>query len=379
MAQRGPNGNKKRAREAVGQETILFAIAWGTFAVVAIALVIGMAMSPTGSTRLATAFIGTDITASIPQTTQTQQRQSSGLQRLEALKRPVPSQPMPAVPGTQGKVPQTELSSLENRLEILRYEIDLLRKDSQRLVKEKAQMAQRIKSLEEQLSSITASVPTMQPGKSAETMLKGAKLSQPLPPKPTKAQKPLQAGDVTVKTTPFVKMSAAELQRLAPQGVDPIVTGALPTPRPKPTAQPAQVQAAKPAPSQAKVEPTKVTKPKTVRIVSANPNANLLPKTKATPNARITRTQFGIEVGQGKSMDEVRKAWKKLKTINPGLFGSLRPIIRVGDAGRKPTNLHLVAGPFGNISNAAVACAQLSAFKVTCRPVPFDGQALALR
>ncbi len=92
-----------------------------------------------------------------------------------------------------------------------------------------------------------------------------------------------------------------------------------------------------------------------------------------------SRTQFGIDLGTGTSMRDIRTRWVALMEKYGALMAGYEPLISVQDAG-KGIELRLVAGPFADANEAAALCAKLRGAGVpTCAPSSYDGQRLALK
>jgi hypothetical protein len=93
-----------------------------------------------------------------------------------------------------------------------------------------------------------------------------------------------------------------------------------------------------------------------------------------------TKTEFGVDLGGGPSIDALRALWTQVKAGNEQLFDGLRPVMSIREAARPGTvELRLLAGPLGNATAAARICAVLAAAGLTCQPAIFDGQRLALK
>ena len=107
------------------------------------------------------------------------------------------------------------------------------------------------------------------------------------------------------------------------------------------------------------------------------------PPTPADPGPTgsvVTKTEFGIDLGGGPSIEALRALWSQVKAGNQQLFEGLRPVMSIREAARPGAfELRLVAGPFGNVTAAARACAVLAASGLACQPAVFDGQRLALK
>jgi hypothetical protein len=93
-----------------------------------------------------------------------------------------------------------------------------------------------------------------------------------------------------------------------------------------------------------------------------------------------TRTDFGVDIGNGPTVAALRNAWSHIKRNHGDLFDGLYPVIAVRD-GAKPgsIDLRLVIGPLGNAAAAARLCGKVANAGMSCQPAIFDGQRLALR
>ncbi len=97
----------------------------------------------------------------------------------------------------------------------------------------------------------------------------------------------------------------------------------------------------------------------------------------ATPSA--TRAEFGVDIGSGSDLDEVRALWNAAKAEHPRLLGGLRPIVAAREDNRGGTDMRLIVGPLTNAGAAAKLCASLGAADVMCSTRPFVGQNLPAR
>lgn len=96
----------------------------------------------------------------------------------------------------------------------------------------------------------------------------------------------------------------------------------------------------------------------------------------AEPTSRIT--EFGIDVGADSSLDNLRKRWSTLRGSHAALLEGLRPLVGVRD-GQKTIELRLILGPLASPGVAARYCTALSVSGVVCQPTPYEGQKLASR
>lgn len=95
--------------------------------------------------------------------------------------------------------------------------------------------------------------------------------------------------------------------------------------------------------------------------------------------SRITRTQFGVDLGAGADLDALRSRWETLKGRHMAALEGLQPLVAVRETASKGIELHLIAGPLANAAAAARLCAALADAGAACQPGPYDGQTLSLR
>jgi SPOR domain len=90
----------------------------------------------------------------------------------------------------------------------------------------------------------------------------------------------------------------------------------------------------------------------------------------------VTRTDFGVDIGSGSDLEEVRFLWNAAKTHHGRLLGNLRPIVvkRQDPAGNP--DYRLVVGPLANAGAAAKLCATLSSADIMCSTRPYQGERL---
>jgi hypothetical protein len=117
--------------------------------------------------------------------------------------------------------------------------------------------------------------------------------------------------------------------------------------------------------------PSSLDEPRPVRVTVVPP---LAPQPEA-PTA-VTRTDFGIDVGSGKNLKEVRFLWNKTKAKHGRLIGKLRPVVSKRQDGAGISEYRLVIGPLANAAAAARLCAELGAADVTCSARPYQGENL---
>jgi len=94
----------------------------------------------------------------------------------------------------------------------------------------------------------------------------------------------------------------------------------------------------------------------------------------------LPRTEFGVDVGSGLTIQALRLRWAALRTAHPQIFQDLEPIISVREIPHSNRiELRLVAGPIAQPGAAAQLCAALARLGLFCQPTIFDGQHLAQR
>lgn len=109
-------------------------------------------------------------------------------------------------------------------------------------------------------------------------------------------------------------------------------------------------------------------------------SAHAIARGDASPvDSTATRTEFGIDLGGGASIEALRELWAKSRASHGALLASLRPVMAVRESGQAGAlELRLVVGPLADAGAAARLCAEFVAAGATCKPSVFDGQRLAL-
>ena len=93
-----------------------------------------------------------------------------------------------------------------------------------------------------------------------------------------------------------------------------------------------------------------------------------------------TRTDFGVDIGNGPNLKTLRNAWVSIKRNHADLFEGLYPVVAVRDGGKPGlVDLRLFVGPLSNAAAAARLCGRVANAGMSCQPAIFDGQRLALR
>lgn len=98
------------------------------------------------------------------------------------------------------------------------------------------------------------------------------------------------------------------------------------------------------------------------------------------PNAGVTKTEFGLDLGGASTVEALRTAWTVALRRHAGLLEGLRPVVNLRDRARAGAQeLRLIAGPIPNAAAAARLCASFAAAGAVCAPTVFEGQRLAVR
>lgn len=92
------------------------------------------------------------------------------------------------------------------------------------------------------------------------------------------------------------------------------------------------------------------------------------------------RSEYGLDLGSGASVEALRTAWAAALRQHGTLLEGLHPVVHLRERPRSSgIELHLVAGPLPNATTAARLCAAMAAAGAVCQPAVFDGQRLAVR
>ncbi|MTI45734.1 hypothetical protein E1178_19185 [Roseibium hamelinense] len=125
-----------------------------------------------------------------------------------------------------------------------------------------------------------------------------------------------------------------------------------------------------PAPAPADADPVSSLRPK---LITPTAPAG---RTKGGGKSKIRQTQFGALIGTYGSEDAAREAWIRFAKQNEERMRDLRP--RILPAEPDGSTMTLLVGPFGNASEASVACLRLLEVKDLCRPTLFSGEELVI-
>ncbi len=114
------------------------------------------------------------------------------------------------------------------------------------------------------------------------------------------------------------------------------------------------------------------------QAVTAAPPDTTPPAEAAGP--ALPRTEYGVDIGSGLTIEALRARWTTIRTAHPQLFAGLEPIVSVKEVPHaNRVELRLVAGPFAEAAAATKLCASLALVGLFCQPTIFDGQHLAAR
>jgi SPOR domain len=117
------------------------------------------------------------------------------------------------------------------------------------------------------------------------------------------------------------------------------------------------------------------------REVASLPNPSETAQSIATdvkPLPAMARTEYGIELATGPTVDLLRTHWAAVKANYGPLLTGLQPVA-VRDRRPGGTGYRLVAGPMPSFTAAKQVCARLTQAHMACHPAKFDGQAIVQR
>ena len=219
------------------------------------------------------------------------------------------------------------LAQISPRIVQLESETRFLATQVRALTVERDRLAGRIALLENSLDDMTGAI------KKQAATTAAALAARPAPP-PSAPPPP-----VTVASNP---------------AASPAVTPAAATPSVTPPAPPKEATQTTPLP------PARV-----AAVATSEPEP--------TPQKK---SEFGLDLGGGATMDSIRQRWTTVKANFGPLLSGMYPIAahdhRAGAAGYR-----LVVGPLPNSAAAAGLCAHFTAARTTCRAAKFDGEQIA--
>jgi hypothetical protein len=153
-----------------------------------------------------------------------------------------------------------------------------------------------------------------------------------------------------------------------------------PVPAAAPPAQPAV--SAPPPPVHAAAPPSRPPAEEVTASINTENPAPAAPETvpaqAATPPNRVTRRQFGLDLGGAASEDALRPVWTAALRRHNALLQNLRPLVLSREHPRGGgAEYRLIAGPIGNAAKAARYCAAITGTGGVCQPTMYDGQKFA--
>jgi Tfp pilus assembly protein FimV len=210
------------------------------------------------------------------------------------------------------------------------------------LVADRERLTARIASLERNLDDVTGSI--KQPAAQAVTT-PAADNSPPAPSAPATT-----AAEAAAAPPP-----AAALPVLPPFAAAAASAAAWPATSP-------------PQPAEPTTEPVPLPP---VRVASAPP------RDAAAAATSPPKSEFGIDLGGGASIEALRIHWVALKTSYGPLLAGLRPVVAQHPRHPAGIDFRLVAGPLPDAGAAAQLCARFPITRTGCRPAKFNGTHLA--
>ena len=130
--------------------------------------------------------------------------------------------------------------------------------------------------------------------------------------------------------------------------------------------------------------------PSSAREIAAVPSSNPFPRVTAAPPVRIaalpetqpvatgtSRTEFGIDIGSGSNLADVRILWNAARTQYGKQIGNLKPLVLKREDPAGGPDYRLIIGPFANAGAAARVCASLGSADVMCSTRTYQGERLA--
>jgi len=101
---------------------------------------------------------------------------------------------------------------------------------------------------------------------------------------------------------------------------------------------------------------------------------------KTAPGTSGLKSEYGLDLGNGTSVDALRNAWRALVGQHGTLLEGLYPVVYLRERpSHGSVELHLIAGPLPNAATAARLCAVMTTAGSICQPAAFEGQRLAVQ
>jgi len=288
---------------------------WAVLAGLALVILAGVAMTPTGSARVGAAIATWQGKAAPPE----------------------PEVPAPVL---------AELDALNQQSARLVRAIHALTTDRERLLA-------RIDALEAALGDVTGSVAKLSERPEPTSALSTAARPSPVPP-------------AFILLEPALGLARPPITEAASERA----WAGVPLPRP---AQRSQVLHSQ-APRAEQVLHTGSV-PQRERVARAEPAPQAQPRQQQDQR----RVPYGVDLGSAPTIDGVRALWMNVRTRSSALATLAPAVAASDQQQDGHPQLRLVAGPLPSAGAAARLCQALSSGRTACRPVLYQGQPLALR
>jgi hypothetical protein len=143
--------------------------------------------------------------------------------------------------------------------------------------------------------------------------------------------------------------------------------------------QPAWLPLPVPAPVESTASMTEP-EPAEPEKVSSTAHASSSMSLPEAPPASIAKAEFGLDLGNGTSVESLRAIWAAASRRHSSLLQGLGAVVQRRERGKGvAVELRLIAGPIPTAAAAARLCAAMIAAGAVCAPAPFEGQRLAIR
>lgn len=175
----------------------------------------------------------------------------------------------------------------------------------------------------------------------------------------------IETGKPVEKRTAFVP-PAAPLVVAPAAGTGAFETGSIALPPP-----------AKPAPATPSPHPAVAAAAPVTTTAVAAPGAAPTPEiTFGAPVVKPAPKPFGVQLGSGATLDQIRTAWTQLAEENSDALGALQPRYSTTTTDAAGSTYDLFAGPFKSAVDARKVCKTLASRGVDCKVAAFGGDAL---
>jgi hypothetical protein len=134
-----------------------------------------------------------------------------------------------------------------------------------------------------------------------------------------------------------------------------------------------------PAPNSSGVETT-LTAAESEESASSVHALSTTPSPAPPTSISSAKPEFGLDLGNGASVEALRAAWTAASRRHGNLLQGLGAVVQTRQRGKGvAVELRLIAGPIPTAAAAARLCAAMIAAGAACSPAPFEGQRLAVR